>query len=211
MSVFYQEEHSHHSKRCKFIATLLKEAFSHCHSFNGRFSSSGHDDDEHSTSDIDDEPEVVVSEIRTRAMEKMNRKTSSMTGSFSWVLSPSTGEIYISSNHFKRRDNDNEDDEFFSVGSCFSLCSSGVSREAFMSAKSNFSRCSSLKNVDFPEIWKFDSEDFRRRSIIREFCHCEGWPFGICRKVVLLPPLPKSPSESWSWRKGTRLAKTPYI
>ncbi|GMI96744.1 hypothetical protein like AT1G47410 [Hibiscus trionum] len=211
MSVFYQEERSHHSKRCMFLASLLKEAFSSCHSFNGRPSISGHYD-ENSMSDIEDESEVVVLEIRNRAMEKMKRRPSLMAESFSWVLSPSTGElIYISSKHPNRRDNDNEDDEFFSVGSCFSLCSSGASREAFMSTKSNFSCGLSSNKVDFPEFWKFDLEDFQRRSIIREFCHCEGWPFGLCRKAVLLPPLPKSPSESWSWRKGTRLAKATYI
>ncbi|KAE8674524.1 hypothetical protein F3Y22_tig00111745pilonHSYRG00043 [Hibiscus syriacus] len=210
MSAFYQEQRSHHSKRCMFLASLLKEAFSRCHSFNGRLSISGCDD-EHSTSDMEDESEVVVSEIRSRAMEKMKKRPSLMAESFSWVLSPSTGELYISLKHAKIRDDDNEDDEFFSVGSCFPLCSSGASREVFMSTKSNFSHCSSLNKVDFTEIWNFDLEDFRRRSIIREFCHCEGWPFGLCRKAVLLPPLPKSPSESWSWHKGTRLAKTPYI
>ncbi|KAK8601231.1 hypothetical protein V6N13_059044 [Hibiscus sabdariffa] len=211
MGVFYQEERSHHSKRCMFLASLVKEAFSRCHSFNGRLSISG-GDDEYSTSDIEDESEVVVSEIRSRATEKMKRRPSLMAESFSWVLYPSTGELYISSSkHGQRREDEIEEEEFFSVGSCFSLCSSGASREAFMSAKSNFSRSSSLNKIDFPEIWKLDLEDFRRRSIIREFCHCEGWPFGLCRKAVLLPPLPKSPSESWSWRKGTRLAKTPYI
>ncbi|KAL4295935.1 hypothetical protein GQ457_12G019020 [Hibiscus cannabinus] len=207
MGVFYQEERSHHSKRCMFLASLLKEAFSRCHSFNGRLSISG-GDDEYSTSDIEDESEVVVSEIRIRAMEKMKRRPSVMAESFTWVLYPSTGELYMSS-----KQDETEEEEFFSVGSSLSLCSSGAtaSREAFMSAKSNFSRCSSLKQIDFPETWKLDLEDFRRRSIIREFCHCEGWPFGLCRKAVLLPPLPKSPSESWSWRKAARLAKTPYI
>ncbi|KAK8683828.1 hypothetical protein V6N13_039874 [Hibiscus sabdariffa] len=235
MGVFYQEERSHHSKRCMFLASLLKEAFSRCHSFNGGLSISG-GDDEYSTSDIEDESEVptlfyssymnliarisvclrcclqvVVSEIRIRAMEKMKRRPRLMAESFTWVLYPSTGELYMSSKHAQRREDETEEEEFFSVGSCLSLCSSGASREAFMSAKSNFSRCSSLKQIDFPETWKLDLEDFRRRSIIREFCHCEGWPFGLCRKAVLLPPLPKSPSESWSWRKAARLAKTPYI
>ncbi|XWS14676.1 hypothetical protein CRYUN_Cryun35bG0029600 [Craigia yunnanensis] len=213
MSVFYQEEQPRQSKRCKFLATVLKEAFSNCHTFNGRLSNSGHEE-EYSTSDINDESEVVVSEIRSRAIEKMKRRPRLIAESFSWVLSPSSGELYITSKHAKRRDKDNEDDErkeLFSVESCFSFCSSAVSREAFLSAKTNFSRCSSLNKIDFPDIWKFDFQDFRRRSIIQEFCHCEGWPFGLCRKAVLLPPLPKSPSESWSWRKGTRLAKTPYI
>ncbi|XVF64011.1 hypothetical protein PTKIN_Ptkin09bG0133000 [Pterospermum kingtungense] len=213
MGVFYQEEQPRQSKRCKFLATVLKEAFSNCHTFNEQFRNSGPEED-YSTSDIDDESEVVVSEIRSRAMEKLKRRPSFIAESFSWVLSPSTGELYITSKYGKRRDNDHEDDEreeFFSVGSCLSLRSGAVSREAFLSAKTNFSRCSSLNKVDLPDIWKFDLQDLRRRSIIQEFCHCEGWPFGLCRKAVLLPPLPKSPSESWSWRKGTRLAKTPYI
>ncbi|OMO78968.1 hypothetical protein CCACVL1_13970 [Corchorus capsularis] len=216
MSVFYQEEQPRQSKRCKFLATVLKEAFSNCHTFNGRLSASVRE--EENSSDIDDESEVVVSEIRSRAMEKMKRRPSFIADSYSWVLSPSTGEIFITSKLAKRRDKENQeddekDDEFFSVGSCFSLCSSAASREAFLSAKTNFSRCSSLNKGDLPlpEIWKFDLHDLRRRSIIQEFCHCEGWPFGLCRKAVLLPPLPKSPSESWSWRKGTRLAKTPYV
>ncbi|XVE94865.1 hypothetical protein REPUB_Repub02eG0046500 [Reevesia pubescens] len=211
MSVFYQEEHPRQSKKCNFLATVLKEAFSNCHTFNDRLSNSG-PEEEYPTNDIDDESEVIVSEIRSRALEKMKRRPSLIAESFSWVLSPSTGELYISSK--QRRDNDHEDgerEEFFSVGSCFSFCSSAVSREAFLSAKTNFSRCSSLNKIDFPDIWKFDFQNIRRRSIIQEFCHCEGWPFGLCRKAVLLPPLPKSPSESWSWRKGSTLAKIPYI
>ncbi|XVF39967.1 hypothetical protein PTKIN_Ptkin01aG0075400 [Pterospermum kingtungense] len=185
MGVFYQEDQPHQSKRCKFLATLLKEAFSNCHTFIGSFSSSG-PDEEHSTSDMDDESEVVVSEIRSKAMEKMKRRPSVMAESFSWVVSPSTGELYITSKQAKPRDKDDEHDELFPVETCFSFCSSAVSKEAFLLAKTD---CSSLNKTDF--------QDLR--------------PFGLCRKVVLLPPLPKSPSEPWTWRKGTGLAKTPYI
>ncbi|OMO74826.1 hypothetical protein COLO4_26474 [Corchorus olitorius] len=144
MSVFYQEEQPRQSKRCKFLATVLKEAFSNCHTFNGRLSASVRE--EENSSDIDDESEVVVSEIRSRAMEKMKRRPSFIADSYSWVLSPSTGEIFITSKLAKRRD-------------------------------------------------KMDQEDDEKDD----------------EKAVLLPPLPKSPSESWSWRKGTRLAKTPYV
>ncbi|KAK8624324.1 hypothetical protein V6N13_065671 [Hibiscus sabdariffa] len=215
MGVFYQEEQPHQSKRCKFLATVLKEAFSNCHTFNGQRSDSC-PEEEYSTSAIVDESEVVVSEIRSRAMEKMKSKPSRTSKSLSWVLSPSTGELRITSNQAKRRDEEDkgeEKDEFFSIGSCFSFYSSAVSKEAFLSANTDFSRCSSLNKIEFPEIWKFDFHDFRRRSIIHELCHCEGWPFGLCKKTVLLPPLPKSPSESWSWRKGTglRLSKSPLV
>lgn len=93
-----------------------------------------------------------------------------------------------------------EREDFFSVGSCFSRCSSATNMEAFVSARTNFSRCSSLSSLDFPDLW--------RRSIIQELLYqCEGWPFGLCRKRLLLPPLPKSPAESWSWRKS-RSART---
>ncbi|KAK8497719.1 hypothetical protein V6N12_009545 [Hibiscus sabdariffa] len=215
MGVFYQEEQPHQSKRCKFLATVLKEAFSNCHTFNGQRSDSC-PEEEYSASAIVDESEVVVSEIRSRAMEKMKSKPSRISKSLSWVLSPSTGDLHITSKQAKRRDGEDkgdEKDEFFSIGSCFSFYSSAVSKEAFLSANTDFSRCSSLNKTEFPEIWKFDFQDFRRRSIIHEFCHCEGWPFGLCKKTVLLPPLPKSPSESWSWRKGTglRLSKRPLI
>ncbi|KAL1112156.1 hypothetical protein V6Z11_D02G108700 [Gossypium hirsutum] len=187
MSVFYQEEQPRQSKRCKFLATVLKEAFSNCRTFNGRRSDSGLEE-EYSTSDINDVSQEVVSEIRSRAMEKMKHRPSLVAESFSWVLSPSK--------QAKGRDKDeieDEADEFFSIGS------------SFLSANTDFSRSSSINKIDFPEIWKFDFRDFSRRSIIHELCHCEGWPFGLCKKTVLLPPLPKSPSESWSWRKGTKL------
>ncbi|CAN1819681.1 hypothetical protein LINPERHAP1_LOCUS28807 [Linum perenne] len=96
-----------------------------------------------------------------------------------------------------------EEDEFFSVGSYLSCCSSVLSREEFLSVKTNLSRCSSFSKVEeFPSLQK-------RVSILQELCHCEGWPFGLCRKAVLLPPLPKSPSESWLWRKGTRSVRLP--
>ncbi|XP_022768803.1 uncharacterized protein LOC111312627 [Durio zibethinus] len=91
MGVFYQEEQPRQSKRWKFLNTVLKEAFSNCHTFNGELSNSG-PEEEYSTSDIDDESEEVVSEIRSQAMEKMKHRPSLISESFSWLLSPSTGE-----------------------------------------------------------------------------------------------------------------------
>lgn len=154
-------------------------------------------------------PQVVVSAIRSGAMEKLRHRPSLLTDSFSWVYYPRTGELYMTPKAAKGKENydgdededDDEREEFVSAASYFSCCSSAVSREAFYSVKTNFSRSSSLNGIDLPEFW--------RRSIIQELCHCEGWPFGLCRKAVLLPPLPKSPTESWSWRKGTRILKMP--
>ena len=60
MSVFYHEEQPRQSKRCKCLATVLKEAFSNCHSFMGRFSDAGPEED--CSIDIDDESEVYLME-----------------------------------------------------------------------------------------------------------------------------------------------------
>ncbi|KAL5558890.1 hypothetical protein UlMin_035101 [Ulmus minor] len=202
--MFYHEEPTNHSKKCKFLAACLKDAFSNCHNF-GRLSPSNPEED-YPASDFDDEEEVVVSAIRSGAIEKLRKKPIFLSDSFSWVYSPVTGELYLTPNGGRQREKQEEDEEddevreeFLSVKSCLSCCSSGLSRDVFLSVKTSFSRCSSLSG--------FELNEFQRRSIIQQFCHCEGWPFGLGRKAVLLPPLPKSPSESWSWRKGTRMVK----
>lgn len=102
-------------------------------------------------------------------------------------------------------EDDEEKETYFSAGSCFSRCSSASgevfsqcshgSREVFFSPRSCLSRCSSKKVTKF-----FDANE--RCSKTKEPCHCEGWPFGLCKNAMLLPPLPNSPSESWSWSKG---------
>lgn len=153
--------------------------------------------------------QVVVSAIRSRAMENSRQRSFVLTDSFSWVISPRTGELLLAPKVLPENDDDDEDEEeereeFVSVKSCFSCRSSALSNEPFVSVKTNFSRCSSFSEV-------LELEDFPRRSIFLDLCHCKGWPFGLCRKAVLLPPLPKSPSESWSWRKRTRIVKVARV
>lgn len=149
--------------------------------------------------------QMVVSVVRSRAMEKQKLKPSPLRDDFSWTDSPATRELYVTMASPQPRvvigdGEDDEREEFFSVKSCLSCCSSNaVSEQPFFSVKTNLSRCSSMSGVDMSEHW--------RRSIIQEFCHCQGWPFGLCRKAVLLPPLPKSPSESWLSRKIQRSTK----
>lgn len=151
---------------------------------------------------------MVVSEIRTRAMEKLKRRPSVIiTDSFSWVFSPKTRELYLKTELKKEEEKDEEEgarEDYFSVCSCFS-CSSALTREAYYSVRTNLSRCSSLNGIDFQDFCRLDQDS--RLAIIKELWYCEGWPFGLCRKAVLLPPLPKSPSESWSWRKGNKIAR----
>uniref|UniRef100_A0A2P2QXA8 Uncharacterized protein n=1 Tax=Rhizophora mucronata TaxID=61149 RepID=A0A2P2QXA8_RHIMU len=65
---------------------------------------------------------------------------------------------------------------------------SALSKETFLSAMTNFFLCSSFN--------KFEFLDFQRGSIVTEFCRCEGWQFGLCRRPcdflicpILLPNL----------------------
>ncbi|KAE9600044.1 hypothetical protein Lal_00045823 [Lupinus albus] len=204
MGVFYHEELSNHPKKCKYFAAILKEVFSHCQTFSRQLSSASLEE-EWSISDLDEEQEVViVSTVRSRIMERRKHKPNLLTDNFSVLSSPAARELYFTQTMEpqERKEGDEEDDEieFLSVKSCFSCCSSSaMSMEAFYSVKTNLSSCSSKNDLELSKNW--------RRSIIQEFCHCEGWPFGLCRKAILLPPLPKSPSDSWLSSKIQRRTK----
>ncbi|KAF5190207.1 hypothetical protein FRX31_020206 [Thalictrum thalictroides] len=200
MSFFIHEEPKKYSKTCRVFRSWLSDALVQC---GGRRSSSLDSDDECSLSDTDEE-EMIIMTIRARAMEAKRRK-GQFIKSESFSSSPWAGELFIISAGAQRNldsfceQGDEERDVFLSVGSCLSRCSSS-SREAFFSAGSCLSRSSSVSKI---ELW-----DVKKRSMLQELCHCEGWPFGLYRKAILLPPLPKSPSESWLWRKGSKMVKT---
>ncbi|KAL8124226.1 hypothetical protein AgCh_012023 [Apium graveolens] len=146
--------------------------------------------------------QMFVSAVLSRYMEsKARRKGSLALESCSWAFDPTTRAFSIAPKTIKQKEKDGVDvteetEDFYSVCSCcLSVCSNtGDNMEAFVSVRSNLSQCSSLRRVEYLE-WP-------RRSVILEFCHCEGWPFGLCRRALLLPPLPKSPSESWLWCKS---------
>ncbi|XP_031119458.1 uncharacterized protein LOC116022740 [Ipomoea triloba] len=199
MTFSHNEDPSNPSKRCKFLPSTLKDAFANCRNFRGKLSGT-RPEDGGATSDEeeDDEDEVFVSAVISKYMEsKIKRKTSITWDKFGWAFSPAAGDLFTTAKAAPAPAEE-EEDEFMSVGTHLSRCSSAGSLEAFFSAKTTscLSRCSSLGRIEFPEYR-------RRSSIILEFSHCEGWPFGLCRKAVLLPPLPKSPSDSWLWRNKT--------
>ncbi|TKY57799.1 hypothetical protein E2542_SST14852 [Spatholobus suberectus] len=186
--VFYHEEPPNHTKRCKCLVGTLKEVFSHCQTFTRRHSTASLEEE---CPIIDKEQEEVVLAVRSRAMEKQKHKPNPLTELYVTHTMAPQARVAVGDEEY------DVGEEFLSVKSSLSCCSSSaVSGEAFYSVKTNLSRCSSMSELDVSEYW--------RRSIIQEFCHCEGWPFGLCRKAVLLPPLPKSPSESWLSRKIQR-------
>ncbi|KAK1433513.1 hypothetical protein QVD17_10424 [Tagetes erecta] len=211
MSLFHhQEKLENPSKKCKFFKDAL---IATCHTFCGRISSrSLQDDRDDDVSDYDDEQEIFVSAVLSKYKESKSKKMIGLTmDSFIWELDldfgfsptelpPARKEPRLA-NDVELEDND----EFYSTYSHLSRCSSSIATtaEAFVSVKTNISRCSSMSSFEFPMFRR------RRRSMFLELCHCEGWPFGLCRKALLVPPLPKSPSESWMWRKSNKLVKLP--
>ncbi|ESQ30867.1 hypothetical protein EUTSA_v10011797mg [Eutrema salsugineum] len=187
------------------VTTGLRDAFTYCYRCKGRkVTLSDHhddDDDDKLTGDFDYDHEIVVFQIRSRAMEKLRQKPRISM------------ERQITYQSKEESDIEKEEGiEFCSVGSSFSeCCHSDLSIEGYMTAKTEFSRCSSLEGVELENQWKvYYVKELRKKSVIQELCHCQGWPFGLGRRAALLPPLPKSPAESWSWRKPNRVAPIPF-
>ncbi|KAI3785493.1 hypothetical protein L1987_44612 [Smallanthus sonchifolius] len=206
MSLFHHQEPSNPSKRCKFF----KDALATCHTFCRRISSQSLQQGDDDVTDYDDEQEIFVSAVLSKYKESKSKRKIVLTVDnficdfdFGFGFSPTklpTSSKKITQHAYA---SDVEDmNEFYSPCTHLSRCSSAtLTAEAYMSVKTNLSRCSSMSSFEFPMFRR------RRRSMFLELCHCEGWPFGLCRKALLVPPLPKSPSESWMWRKSTRLVK----
>ncbi|PKA55464.1 hypothetical protein AXF42_Ash006666 [Apostasia shenzhenica] len=86
---------------------------------------------------------------------------------------------------------DDESEEFFSVRSCFSMCSGGSGGG---------------EGCWWEERGRFWGRKAAASAWDEWFKQCEGWPFGLWRRrpppvVVVLPPLPRSPADSWTWHK----------
>ncbi|CAN8320890.1 unnamed protein product [Cochlearia groenlandica] len=190
--------------------TGFRDAFNYCYKCKGRRNltlsdhgdDNNNDDDNKLIDDIEKDHEIVVLEIRSRAMEKLRQK-------------PRIGmERLLTYKPIEECDIEKEENiEFCSVGSSFSdSFMSDLSIEGYMTAKTEFSRCSSLKGIELENQWKtYYVNEIKKVSVIQELCHCQGWPFGLGRKAALLPPLPKPPAESWSWRKPARVAPSPFV
>uniref|UniRef100_A0A1D1YJB2 Alanine racemase n=1 Tax=Anthurium amnicola TaxID=1678845 RepID=A0A1D1YJB2_9ARAE len=135
------------------------------------------DEGETPCSDLDNK-RLIILEIQSRKMRGQRRH--SVSFDTCWEIS-ATAPVEQLVALRELGDGDGEDEEeFFSVKSCLSQCS--------VEESTGF--------VGLKGPWVFE-----------EFRHCEGWPFGLCRKPVMLPPLPRSPSDSWTWRRRNLMTK----
>ncbi|KAL1540444.1 hypothetical protein AAHA92_24798 [Salvia divinorum] len=150
--------------------------------------------------DFDEEDEVFVSAVMSRYREsKCKRKSVVGSDTSRWALSPQHF-LLVRKGSRESGGSGEEEGEFSSAAAQLSRCSSDASYGTFFSVKTHFSRSSSLNKIDSCKYFT------RRCIIIQELMQYEGWPFGLCKKAFLLPPLPKSPSDSWSWRKNAGIA-----
>ncbi|KAL7127450.1 hypothetical protein ABFS83_14G254100 [Erythranthe nasuta] len=202
MIMFYQEDPPNQSKKSKCIASSIKYAFTNFPSFRAKLPQT-----EEPVINFHREDEIFISTIISKYLESKSKRKSSNNNiiiaadhrSFFYLATVSPPALAFSGG--------GDAEEYFSAtGRLLSRCSSAGTTtfdDAFASAKTRLSRCSSLDmntNISTNDFQDFD----RRRSIIAELIQCcEGWPFGLCRKTILLPPLPKSPADSWSWIKSS--------
>ncbi|CAN6478476.1 unnamed protein product [Victoria cruziana] len=164
----------------------LKDALSLCSFSAAQEDSCDSESEEIPPTNFDIE-HAIISVMRSRATIARHRpkSCSSLSDSLQWVFSPVTGEFLIAPKETRSppfpgpKDEDRREDE----------------AEAYFSVKSSLSRCSSIGELEFKDVGRW-------WQLINDLGRCEGWPFGLlCRKSVLLPPLPSAPSESWGWRK----------
>ncbi|CAL9779021.1 unnamed protein product [Musa acuminata subsp. burmannicoides] len=179
MAFFAQEDKSKlASNGSKSLPELLRKACAQCHGSGLRTLSNLSSVDE-STLDSDlDHKQRIILEIRSRAMKTKSRPHELL---FSGKLARGVSPTTGRADITgeEEHDDDDESEAFFSVKSCFSCCSTDGSTEL---------------------------EEFG--SLLGEFRHCEGWPFGLRRRAVALPPLPSSPSDSWMWHKRNLVTRT---
>lgn len=220
MSFFPEEEKSKlPSNHSKSLPKLIKNACAQCHGSCLRTPSTMSSVDESLDSDLDHKQvrslfilnssndishhvllslslslisQLIILEIQSRAMKAMSRPREFLfSGKLAWAMSPTTGRVHMTPMRKTdgeeegdcggyEEDDDDESEAFFSVKSCFSCCSTDGSTE--------------LKEIS-------------AGSILEEFRHCEGWPFGLCRRAVVLPPLPRSPLDSWTWHKRNLVSR----
>ncbi|CAM8883503.1 unnamed protein product [Rhodiola kirilowii] len=153
----------------------------------------------------DEDEELVDAVIRKSVEERRRRKAMYTPYDYSWTFPPVIEKLFVASETLisqaqhklmfaqdEGADEDGEDDDEFHSAT------SSLSDGTIATVMKSFSVCHWLEcdgNKDVAELWK------KQVMLLEELLGCEGWPFGLLRKVVLLPPLPSSPSDSWSWTK----------
>jgi hypothetical protein len=123
---------------------------------------------------------MILKELRSRGMRASSKPNENYSAKLIWSFFPPTPENTDKQQEFADA-TDNEDES-----------------EAFFSVKSNFSHCSSQGAT---ASWDGNKGAMVYQSVLDEFKHLEGWPFGLCRRFLVLPPLPNMPADSWMWHR----------
>ncbi|VAI33121.1 unnamed protein product [Triticum turgidum subsp. durum] len=228
------------TNHCKSLSCLIRETYAHCHVPCLRIPGAGwsSDDDTDDEDALDTKQvtaehaivmfmlssleievmsnrrvrclalmlQVILNEMRRRQLKKESRCSAgspTLSSAFIWSFTPldprsvlekvSSPEQFVVVEGEQKEEaeagsenGDAESDAFFSVKSFFTRSTSRAATVA------------SLTDMGPPATWE-------------GFQHCEGWPFGLCRRPAV-PPLPSTPADSWKWRKqssGRNLVVSP--
>ncbi|XP_037427582.1 uncharacterized protein LOC119293125, partial [Triticum dicoccoides] len=195
------------TNHCKSLSCLIRETYAHCHVPCLRIPGAGwSSDDDTDDEDALDTKQVILNEMRRRQLKKESRCSAgspTLSSAFIWSFTPldprSVLEKVSSPEQFVVVEGEQKEEA--EAGSD----NGDAESEAFFSVKSFFTRSTSraatvasLTDMGPPATWE-------------GFQHCEGWPFGLCRRPAV-PPLPSTPADSWKWRKqssGRNLVVSP--
>ncbi|KAJ1700629.1 hypothetical protein LUZ63_000408 [Rhynchospora breviuscula] len=171
------------SFHCKSLPSLIRS----CVSTPTDLSS----EDEDTYYDLDTK-HMILKELKNRAMRTSSKpKVHFYSGNLNLSFFPPPLDSSDNPKEEFLDANDNEDES-----------------EAFFSVKSNFSRCSSQGAT---ASWDDNKGVTTYRSALEEFRNLEGWPFGLCRRPLVLPPLPSMPADSWMWSRRNSEAKSANV
>lgn len=133
-------------------------------------------------------PQMILEELRSRAMRASSKPNKHFySADLTLSFFPPPLENTDKQQEFQDA-TDNEDES-----------------EAFFSVKSNFSHCFSQGAT---ASWDGNKDATAYQSVLDELKHLEGWPFGLCRRPLVLLPLPNTPADSWMWHRRKSEAKS---
>lgn len=61
---------------------------------------------------------------------------------------------------------------------------------------------------EYPESGSSKMEFEGEKPALKQFGRCQGWPFGMRRSAVTVPPLLVSPADSWMWHKKNLVTRS---
>lgn len=168
--------------------------------------------------------QVILNEMRSRQMKKRSSYSADSpspirlsTTAFAWSYTPLDPRTVLEKVSSPKKcvvvDEGDGGKEQVEEAADGDECDADDESEAFYSVKSFFTRSTSRAATVASSVGGAEDPPLLRSPGTWEGLRdCDGWPFGLCRRLAVLPlpPLPSTPADSWKWRKSvSSLAGSP--